>query len=65
MPLRAKHSCLCKVKLGYKPSGILDNEQIKDMGLDTKLTCLMLTIECEVGDELKVQKINTLKALKL
>jgi hypothetical protein len=43
MPLRAKHSCLCKVNLGYKPIGILDNEQIKDMVLDTKLTCLMLT----------------------
>jgi hypothetical protein len=31
-----ENSCQYKVNLGHKPSGILDNEQTKEMVLDTR-----------------------------
>jgi hypothetical protein len=58
MPLRAKHSCLCKVNLGYKPRDILENVQIKVLTLKLLFKLSILPNESEQGGELKVHKIT-------
>jgi hypothetical protein len=47
MPLRAKHSCLCKVNLGYKPRDILENVQIKVFTLELLFKLSILLNESE------------------